>query len=268
MAWHWVCECGEEFVANSPNTGKRKASAHVKETKETGSPHKIAGLMDTETGELIVEGLDFFRANEMWQAHKDTMAEAAMETGDSKSGDVTEPEDPPPESAPSAPEPRSRPDPTPATPMMGRRVPEKPRTTGGGKAGGTIDPQKPKNQMSNMMVTLTGWHMLLGPDMFPLFSLGTQVVTREDGRVYEFTPEGISDYLNDVIRDWHRERMPVLLGVAYGLDPEAKETQRASQRMWERIERMTQDQANVLWEQTLAELQGQGGRGGRQWMDA
>jgi hypothetical protein len=112
------------------------------------------------------------------------------------------------------------------------------------KAAGTFDPKKPKGFQSNMVFTLTGWHILIPASAMGLFALGTQTVRRNDGTKYAWDPDGFGDYVWDVFRQWHEERMPQILGLAYSV--EGREAVIAAKKILDRIDHMTDQQAEAL----------------------
>lgn len=61
MSLYWKCECGEEFeelgVKEPGNDlGWRKAVNHVRTHRKIGTPKKILGLFNAETGEMVFAG--------------------------------------------------------------------------------------------------------------------------------------------------------------------------------------------------------------------
>lgn len=53
----WRCECGEDFPEPGDRSGFGRAFRHMLDTK-----HKIMGLVDADTGDLLVKGLSLRNA--------------------------------------------------------------------------------------------------------------------------------------------------------------------------------------------------------------
>jgi len=57
----WRCSCGEEWPETGDAEGLRMAMSHNRKMAAVGTPHKSIGLVDLNTGEVIVKG--FSRVN-------------------------------------------------------------------------------------------------------------------------------------------------------------------------------------------------------------
>lgn len=262
MVFRWVCDCGEDFDGETIEKAGYRALSHLKAAKKAGEPHKIMGLMNTETGEIVQRTFSIKRAQREWGEYVDADAGAVAEEDEEMSDTDDDAEESDAESgSPGSSDPLLPPDgggESPTAPPMdaGQAVPRRPSykkkppdpkkpPEKGGKPSGTMDPKKPKGFQSNMIFTLTGWHMLIPASAIGLFAFGNQIVTRDDGSEYAWTPEGFGDYVWDVFRHWHEERMPTFLGLTYGV--EGRDAQIAADRVWEHIERMTRSDAENLF---------------------
>lgn len=253
MIFRWICECGEEFDGETITKAGFKAMNHQKKTKKhEGVRHNILGLMNMETGEIVFRGFNMRRAEAEFGpiVEADTGEIVGEEPDDSEPADTMETD---PDSQP-APEPMKPGEPvTRPQPQSSDTKAENPRTkkkpvTGADpktpKASGTVDTKKPKGFQSNMIFTLTGWHILIPASAMGLFALGTQTVRRNDGTKYAWDPDGFGDYVWDVFRQWHEERMPQILGLAYSV--EGREAVIAAKKILDRIDHMTDAQAEDL----------------------
>lgn len=274
--WKWVCQCGfEEAIqpGELPSKARMRFISHMKKDKD--QPHKTLGMIDAESGEILLEGASDRRANELWEIKQYEV-----------DGDADDPEPdppPPPKDSPGSAGPRSTgsfvpedddpedsgEDPPPLvweTPQSTRSAsvespgldrptasPKagKTRAASMGKAGGAADPAKVKGFQSNLMATMTGWHFLIPAPAWGLFALGQQTLRRDDGTRFEWTPDDFQDYVWEVFRRFHEWVMPQLLGLAYGIDDQ-REQEIAARRIMERIMNMSRDQAARLEEQARA----------------
>ena len=263
MVFRWVCDCGADFDGETIEKAGYRALSHLKAVKKAGATHKIVGLMNTETGEIVQRAFSIKRAQREWGELVDADAGVVEESDESTEDRESDAEDMgpmgsdpifPPEDRIS--EERGGESPAPGAmdagpaaqtgPPYKKKPPKSPPTAEKtGKASGAWDSKKPKGFQSNMIFTLTGWHMLIPASAIGLFAFGNQLVTRDDGTEYAWTPEGFGDYVWDVFRHWHEERMPTFLGLTYGV--EGRDAQIAAKRVWEHIERMTRRDAENLF---------------------
>ena len=100
--------------------------------------------------------------------------------------------------------------------------------------GDTPNPAPAGRVPNNTVVSLTGWNIVLPAPAWGLFGFDQAVpLLDEEGAPYPWTPAGFSNWLWDVVRDWHERMMPSMLQAMYGMDlPEAT---RAARKLLDRF---------------------------------
>lgn len=184
MAQWWVCECGEQWEGDGRGMGA--AGNHIKETKAAGAKHSIRGLVDLDTGELLLKGLD------MTGARKRGFVAMKGRPGGEAAGS--------PASAPRAS----------ARPVI-REVTED-------QAARALRSEPPKEltrpqTVSNVRGVLETWTFVVPAPAFSLFMLGRETIRRDDGTPYPMTPDGFQAYFWEAFRTWHEDHMALLLGL-------------------------------------------------------
>lgn len=158
MALEWVCECGERWEeAGDGKALSGKVLTHLRLMKKAGTPHRVVGLVDSETGKVLVEG--------------------ANAKGAVKAGLIT-----------------YRPDPAVEEELSALSTGPRPRTL-----------------PTNIQGIVQGVRLAIPPAAWGYFALGIPILRRDDGSRYDWSPQGLSDYMWDVFRTWHEENMAVLL---------------------------------------------------------
>jgi hypothetical protein len=212
----WLCDtCGVHFEEDGTGDGMGQALSHLANTSRAGDKHTIKGLVDMDTGEVLVAGmnprkarLENYVVGKGGESRRDRLArgeKGAYGPPRTAGGDGTG-------GAGGAGGGAGKP--AAGGAGGGRRTPpldrERQKQTlskatafrVGGKVyehPGTTNPP-PGRIPTPVITTLQGWNLTLPPYIFGLFSVAIQVITRDDGRPYEWTPEGLNDFLWDTVR--------------------------------------------------------------------
>ena len=207
MARFWVCECGEQWEEDGTGTGMGLAGSHLAAVRRTGDRHVMRGLVDLDTGELLVKGLNINGARAQGYV-------VGKKPPDSEPGSKTPPRG--------------------ARPAV-RDVTEE-------QAVRALTSEAPKEltrpqQVSNVRGVLETWTVVVPAPAFALFAMGREVIRREDGTEYPMTPDGFQQYLWDAFRTWHEDHMPFLLGLP--ADLAADDVEVIIGRVMERINQTT-----------------------------
>lgn len=185
MARFWVCECGEQFEEDGTGGGMGLAGSHLAAIRRAGDRHAMRGLVDLDTGELLVKGLNM--------------------NGARASGYVTG-KNPPKDDGGGKPR----------SPAAAARPAVRPMSEEQAVRSLTQDPPKEltrPQQVSNVRGVLETWTFVVPAPAFALFAMGREIIRREDGTEYPMTPDGFQQYFWDAFRTWHEDHMPVLLGL-------------------------------------------------------
>lgn len=197
MARYWVCECGERWEEDGTGRSMGLAGGHLAAARRAGTPHTMRGLVDTDTGELLLRGLNI---------------QGARSAGYVKGKQAAEGEDAPPAkggggNGGGGGRPSARPVIRDVTEEQAVRAlkTEPPREL--------VRPQ----QVNNVRGVLETWTIVVPAPAFALFAMGREVIHRADGTPYPMTPDGFQEYLWDAFRTWHEDHMPFLLGLPESL---------------------------------------------------
>ena len=254
MPYAWICgDCGEVFPESGSGDGMGKALSHTANTSKAGNKHKIRGLVDDDTGEVLVPGLNPRTAQAMGfiqgkagNSRKDRAraAQAASQDDDDRgSGPSTRPQ--------SARGNKKK------GPRLDREAQSKTLSkTVSFRVGGVAyehpgrkDP--PRNRIPTpVTTTLEGWDLALPPYVFGLFSVAREVLTHDDGNPYEWTPEGLNDFLWDVVRAHLEFVLPPLLARA----SDGQLPEHAALRVLRRISNMRPEELVEVAQQAAKEV--------------
>ncbi len=199
----WACSCGEQIEEDGTGHGMGLAGAHTSAGKKRGQAHKIAGLIDAETGEVLVSGLSMTTARKLGYVQA---AGGAKARSKQFAGRATK------ESG------ASRADAAQARPAAVHAITEEEATR-------ALEQERPKNlsqpqTVSNIRGVLETWTFVAPAPMFTLFIMGRQVIRRADGTEFPMTPDGFQEYIWEAFKTWHEEHMAFLLGLPQELPPQ------------------------------------------------
>jgi len=181
----WRCSCGHEIVEPGDGSQLHWALNHLKEGKRGGEAHKIVGLFDTATGEMLVEGF----------AHR-----KAVQLGILKPKNDTGP------SSSSAPGPT---DEEAEDERQARRG-----ATNGFPRGGLSDAMQPSSQRlasGEFYATFKGLRLELPVWVLAYCALFMQKVRKPDGSRYEWRQQDVTDFLVDFLRTGFEMLLPLVL---------------------------------------------------------
>jgi hypothetical protein len=170
-----VCsQCAEQWEETGTGQGFGKALAH---SNRRNAGHKILGLVDLETGDILVEGLSRPQAEQKGYI---------VRTTPSGSGTAKPPKD----------------DRLTTTPSVGER------DGLGASARTTKEP--------TMTGVVKGLQIEFPYYLATYAAMGmARFLDPETGQPYPFSAEGMAKYLTDFIREGHRRLLPVMLGLSH-----------------------------------------------------
>ena len=173
-----------------------KALSHLANTSRSGDKHTISGLIDLDTGEVLIEGMNARAAvlQGYVEGHNNSRQKQKAREGE------------------------------------GGRTPRLDRTkqkqllakATGVKIGGTSfvypgSAEPPQNRVPTPIRTvLEGWNLVLPPHIFGLFSVVREILVDDRGHEYNWDPEGFSNFVWDCVVHYIEWIMPPLLAEASG----------------------------------------------------
>lgn len=155
--------------------------AHLRKVKrETGQSHSIRGLVDEDTGEIVVDGLSPKTAQRKGLSlPREDAAVARGERPPEPQIDVGDETFVPPARVKK----QDRTAHTPTTPTYG---------------------------------LLEGWQIPYPPYVFSLFALARKYIVKDDGTEYDWTPEDLASWMWRCIRAWNEFVLPKVIARAVG----------------------------------------------------
>lgn len=231
----WLCEtCGAEFPEDGSGDAMGKALAHTANTSKAGDKHRIRGLVDEATGEVLVPGLSARVAKQEGYVHgKEGQSRKDRERSQKSASDQDVfPGDRSGGGGEGGKQPKR------ARPRLDR---EKQQERIGKATSIRIhgrefvypgEANAPRGQMPTpVRGVMEGWNLVFPAPMFGLFSLAQQIITDDKGNDYEWSPEGVSNFVWDCVRGYVEFFIPPLLARASEGTMNEQSAKRIIQRM-------------------------------------
>lgn len=199
-----------------------EAHDHLVEMAQDGLSHTIIGWID-DSGEFQLGG---FPAEAVPEGPPPDAGATPGEGGEGGGPSPAEPEDRPDQDS-----------------MGVLRRDRKKSSARNARPAGTPNPAPTTRAPNNTIVTLTGWNIVLPASAWGLFGFDQALpLVDEEGKPYPWTPKGFSDWLWDVVRDWHERMMPAMLERMYP-DLDRRAATQAARRLLDRF--LAMDEAAV-----------------------
>jgi hypothetical protein len=184
----WQCAtCGETWPEQGDRAAFGRAMAHRANTSRAGTPHTIRGLVDLDTGEIVVSGLNVNEAEKLGYVGPKV---PRRDRG----------EQPPDDERPIE-----------TTPLGGggEGVRRPPRTE-------SFQPSAATRFDSQMLARIKGATIEIPAYMIAYAAMGMRVFTDPDtGAPYPWTAEGLAKYLTDMLRMAHERLLWLILGLTW-----------------------------------------------------
>lgn len=207
----WTCKCGYKEHEDGTGTGMGRMLGHLGNSGGKATGHDVIGLVDEDTGEVLVAGMNAWGAkNQGYVVGKGGDSRKDRERAARKARDEAEGGSPP-----------AKPSGKRGRPKLDR---EKQRTRLKSTTSVRIgahelvypgDAEAPRSHIPTPIRTvLEGWNLVLPPHIFGLFSVAREVMCDDQGRDYGWEPEGFSAFVWDCVKGYLEFVLPPLLAGA------------------------------------------------------
>lgn len=180
----WACEtCGETWEETGDQKGFGRAMAHRTNMRRKGEEHTIIGLIDRESGEILVDGLNI----------GDAMSRGYVQR-------------------------KGKADPTgePAAPVDEAGTPPPPPKKGGTPRTDPLLPTGSGAKAPGMWATVKGLTIEIPAHVLTYASMGMRTFLDPDtGAAYPWTADGIAKYLTDFLTLGHERLLYMLIGLSW-----------------------------------------------------